>query len=64
MATNNTAQSSTNNVNFVLYNYSTAVEYISDRKASSTILMHTSIERIENLGVSVTKTNPFTNKTS
>lgn len=55
--------SSTNNVNFVLYSYSTGVEYFSDRAAGS-IALHGSIEKIQGLGSSVYLTNPFSNKTS
>ena len=63
MATVN-GQSSTNNVNQVLYSYSTALEFNSDRKGTS-LALHGSIVKIENLGMSVTLNyGLFTTKTS
>ena len=57
-------ESSTNNVNQVLYSYSTALEFNSDRKGTS-LALHASIEKIENLGASVTLNyGLFTTKTS
>lgn len=52
MATVNGA-SSTNNINQVLYSYSTALQFNSDRKGTG-LALHASIVRIENLGMSVT----------
>lgn len=46
-------QSSTNNINQVLFSYSTALEFNSDRKGTS-LALHGSIKTIENLGMSVT----------
>lgn len=52
MATVN-GTSSTNNVNQVLFSYSTALEFNSDRKGTG-LALHGSIVKIENLGMSVT----------
>jgi len=57
-------QSSTNNINQVLFSYSTALEFNSDRKGTS-LALHASINKVENLGMSVTLNyGLFTVKTS
>lgn len=61
MATIN-SNSATNNANFVLWTWSTKQEYRSDRAVGS-IALHGLIESVENLGVGITSTNPFTNLT-
>lgn len=62
MATRNST-SSTNNVNQVIWSYSTALAYTTDRTTSTTSARNR-IKHVLNLGVSVTKTNPFTLLTS
>jgi len=62
MATINST-SSTNNVNQILYSWSTVMEYFTDRKAGS-VAARDSIVKLQGLGVSVTVTNPFTSKSS
>lgn len=63
MATVN-GQSSTNNINQVLYSYGSALEFNSDRKSGS-LALHGSIVKIENLGLGVTVNyGLFTVKTS
>lgn len=62
MATRNST-SSTNNINQVLWSYSTAMAYTTDRKTTTTAA-RTLIKQINNLGTGTTKTNPFTNLTS
>lgn len=63
MATVN-GQSSTNNINQVLYSYSSALEFNSDRKGTS-LSLHGSISKIQNLGLGVTVNyGLFTVKTS
>lgn len=56
--------SSTNNVNQVLFSWSTVMNFFTDRKVSSSLLARASIVKLEGLGVGVTVTNPFTNKSS
>lgn len=61
MATIN-GTSSTNNVNAVSWSYSTKVVWHTDRAVSGTAL-HGEVQALENLGVGVTATDPFTNLT-
>jgi hypothetical protein len=61
MATVN-GTSSTNNVNQVLWSYSTKLVYHTDR-ATSVDALHAEIQAVEALGTGVTDTNPFTNLT-
>ena len=61
MATIN-SNSVTNNINQVLWSYSTKLAYHTDRAAGSNNL-HDEIQSLENLGVGVTATSPFTNLT-
>lgn len=56
--------SSTNNVNQLLFSWSTVMEYFSDRKVGSSVAARASIVKLQGLGVSVTTTNPFTSKSS
>jgi len=58
MATLNST-SSTNNVNAVLWSYSTKLEWRTDRAAGS-VALHGQVQALENLGVGVTATDPFT----
>ena len=51
---------SANKPNFVLDSYSTKLSLRTDRKTSSHN-RHDEVEAVENLGVGVTKTNPFNN---
>lgn len=62
MATRN-ATSSTNNINPVIWSYSTAMEYTSDRKTTVAVARGR-IKLVQNLGVGVLNSNPFTNLTS
>lgn len=51
--------SSTNNVNLVEWSYSTKLVFDTDR--STTLhARHAEVRAVENLGVGVTATNPFT----
>lgn len=59
MATIN-GNSATNNVNQVLWSYSTKLVFHTDRVTSADGL-HDEIQAVEALGVGVTATNPFTN---
>jgi hypothetical protein len=59
MATIN-SNSATNNANFVLWGWSTKIELRTDRPVGSSAL-HAAVSSIENLGVGITETNPFTN---
>lgn len=52
--------SSTNNANFVLWSFSTAIDLYTDR-ATGALSLHDRITTISNLGVGVTASNPFTN---
>lgn len=61
MATRNYT-SSTNNANQVLWTYSTKMAFHTDRDVSGTS-RHGEVEAVENLGVTVTTGNPFTNLT-
>lgn len=58
MATRN-ATSSTNNGNQVLYSYSTKLVWHTDRDVTGTS-RHGEVQAVNNLGVGVTATNPFT----
>lgn len=58
MATFNAA-SSTNNVNQVLWGWSTKLELRTDRDTSSHS-RHDAVDSVENLGVGVATGNPFT----
>lgn len=51
---------SVNAANIVLWSYSTKISDHSDRK-TTLHARHAEVNAIENLGVGVTKTNPFTN---
>ncbi len=62
MATRNFT-SSTNNINPVVWSYSTAIDKTSDRKTTTTAARARIVE-VLNLGVGVTRTQPFTNLTS
>jgi hypothetical protein len=63
MATVN-GTSTTNNINWVLYSYGTALQFNTDRKGTS-LALHASIVRIEGLGMGVTVNyGLFTVKTS
>jgi len=59
MATIN-GNSATNNANTVLWSYSTKIELRTDRAVGS-IALHGVVQAIENMGVGITLTNPFTN---
>lgn len=61
MATIN-GTSSINNINQVLFSYSTKIVYHTDRKTTVDAL-HAEIQAVEALGVGVTATDPFTNLT-
>lgn len=61
MATIN-GNSAINNVNAVLWSYSTKIAWHTDRAVSGTAL-HGEVQALENLGVGVTETDPFTNLT-
>lgn len=70
MGTVNSA-SSTNNSNVLVYSFSTAIDRVSAWKASSTvvrgyIIPHSYLgqAKLRSLGVGITSSNPFTNKTS
>ena len=58
MATFN-ATSSTNNVNQVLWGWSTKLEFRTDRDVTGTDL-HGVVQTVENLGVGVASGDPFT----
>lgn len=58
MATFN-ANSATNNVNAVLWSYSTRLVWHTDRDVSGTS-KHGEVESVHNLGVGVTAGDPFT----
>jgi hypothetical protein len=65
------AASSTNNSNTVIYSYSTAIDRHTAWKVSATygrgaVIAHSVLGewKLRNLGVTVTASNPFTNKTS
>jgi hypothetical protein len=58
MATFN-ATSDTNNVNQVLWGWSTKLEYRTDRAVTGTAL-HGAVQSVENLGVGVSAGDPFT----
>lgn len=58
MATINFA-SSTNNINGVMWSYSTQIDVLTDRESGS-FAPHALILSIANLGVGVTSTSPFT----
>ena len=58
MATFN-ATSSTNNVNQVLWSYSTRLVWHTDRPAGS-VALHGEVESVHNLGVGVATGDPFT----
>ena len=58
MATINST-SSANNINPILFSYSTAIVLHTDRKTSVDAL-HAEIQSVQNLGVTVTETDPFT----
>lgn len=58
MATFN-ATSSTNNVNQVLWGWSTKLEYRTDRAVTGTAL-HGAVQSVENLGTGVSTGDPFT----
>ena len=55
--------SSTNNGNFVLHNLGSMLQYYTDRAAGS-LSARDSIEQLQGLGLTVSTSNPFTNKTS
>jgi hypothetical protein len=59
MATVN-GNSTTNNVNQVLWSYGTKLVFHTDR-ATTVDSLHAEIEAVEALGVGVTATDPFTN---
>lgn len=59
MATIN-SNSTTNNVNHVVWSYSTSIALHTDRDTSADS-KHAEIYRIDNLGVGVTMTSLFTN---
>ena len=61
MATRNSTNS-TNNANSVLWSYSTKLVWHTDRDVTGTSL-HGEVQAVNNLGVGVTATNPFTNLT-
>lgn len=52
--------SAVNNVNQVEWSYSTKIVFHTDRPAGS-FNLHDEIDAVNNLGVGVTVTNPFTN---
>jgi hypothetical protein len=58
MATFN-GNSATNNVNQVLWGWSTKLEWRTDRKAGS-VARHGVVKSVENLGTGVTTGDPFT----
>lgn len=58
MATRNYTVS-TNNGNVLVYSFSTKLEKRTDRKTSLTAI-HGLVSAVNNLGVGVTATNPFT----
>lgn len=65
------AATSDNNSNVIIYSFSTAIDRVSVWKASATvvrgyIIPHSYLGQalLRSLGVGVTTTNPFTNKTS
>lgn len=53
------ANSATNNVNQVLWGWSTKLVYHTDRAVSGTAL-HGEVQAVENLGVGVAQGDPFT----
>lgn len=52
--------SSTNNVNAVLWSYSTKLSWHTDRAVTGTA-RHGEVETVDNLGVGVAQGDPFTN---
>lgn len=48
-----------NTINWVLWGYSTQLDFHTDRPAGS-IALHGLIQSVANLGVGVTETDPFT----
>jgi hypothetical protein len=52
---------STNDINQVEWSYSTKLEFRTDRKTTNGVhAKYDAVESVENLGVGVTKGNPFT----
>ena len=51
--------SSTNNINVVLWSYSTRLVWHTDRKVTGTAL-HGEVQSVDNLGVGVATGDPFT----
>ncbi len=52
--------SAVNNVNQVEWSYSTKLVFLTDRPVDA-FALHDEVAAFDNLGVGVTKTNPFTN---